>query len=62
VLVGGREGENVRLGEVIAQFVSEDTALKLGKRCLKLTKARKTTVAAIIDELGIEQFKKLVTG
>ena len=58
ILVGGREGEDVRLGKVIAEFLSEDDALRITERCLRVLKERKSDVATIIDEVGVEKFKK----
>jgi len=34
ILVGGRDGKETRLGEVITEFVSEDEALRVTRRCL----------------------------
>jgi sulfite reductase beta subunit-like hemoprotein len=36
VLVGGKEGEDARLGEVIAEFLSEEEALQVTERCLRM--------------------------
>jgi len=58
VLVGGREGEDTRLGQAIAEFLSEDEALQLTEECLRMLKEKKVNVATIIDEVGIEKFKE----
>ncbi|RJO61624.1 MAG: 4Fe-4S dicluster domain-containing protein, partial [Dehalococcoidia bacterium] len=61
VLVGGHEGKDTRLGTVIAQFVSEETALQIAEKCLNLVRARGADVAAIIDEIGIDKVKEKLT-
>ncbi len=60
MLVGGREGEDVRLAKVIAEFLSEGEALRITERCLRVLKERKSDIATIIDEVGIEKFKKML--
>jgi len=60
VLVGGREGENPRLGEVVADFLSEDDALQITARCLNLLQEKKAYAATVIDEVGIEEFKAMI--
>ena len=62
VLVGGRSGENTRLGATVAQFVSEDEALKLGRRCLELAKESNSSIARIVDREGIAVFKQMIDG
>jgi len=58
VLVGGREGRDTRLGEVIAEFLSEKEALEISERCLKTMQENNTDSAVVIEEIGIEIFKK----
>ncbi len=60
VLVGGKEGEDTRLGEIIAEFLSEEEALQITEKCLIILKEKKVNVAAIIDEVGIENFKDML--
>jgi dissimilatory sulfite reductase (desulfoviridin) alpha/beta subunit len=60
VLVGGRDGENPRLGKVIIEFLSEDDALRVSERCLLLLQERKTNAATLIDEVGIDEFKAML--
>jgi anaerobic sulfite reductase subunit C len=60
VLVGGREGEYTRLGELVAEFLSEEEALQVAERCLKILKDRKTGAAEIIDEIGLSKFKEIL--
>jgi dissimilatory sulfite reductase (desulfoviridin) alpha/beta subunit len=57
-LIGGRDGEDTRLGEIIAKFLSEEEALEISRRCLKILKENNTDAAAIIEETGIEKFKQ----
>jgi dissimilatory sulfite reductase (desulfoviridin) alpha/beta subunit len=58
MLVGGREGRDTRLGEVIAEFLSEKEVLEISERCLKIMQENNTDAAVIIEEIGIEIFKK----
>jgi dissimilatory sulfite reductase (desulfoviridin) alpha/beta subunit len=60
VLAGGREGENPRLGEVVAEFLSEDDALQIASRCLELLQEKNANAATVIDEVGIEGFKAMI--
>ncbi len=60
VLVGGTEGEDTRLGEVIAEFLSEEEALWVTEECLKILKEKNSNAAAIIDDIGIERFKEML--
>ncbi len=59
-LVGGRTGQDTRLGQVIAEFLSEDEALQITERCLRILKERKVDAATIIDEIGILKFKEIL--
>ena len=60
VLVGGQEGEDTRLGEIIAEFLSEEEALRVAEECLRISKEKNVNVAAIIDEVGIERLKEML--
>ncbi len=62
VLVGGREGEDTRLGEVIAKFLSEEEAFGLADTCLTFLQERNATAANIIDEIGVEKFREVLVG
>ncbi|MFC2018606.1 4Fe-4S binding protein [Chloroflexota bacterium] len=63
VLVGGKEGEDTRLGRLIGEFLSEEEALEVAEGVLKLLKERGTNAADIIDEVGgLEKFKEMVPG
>lgn len=56
----GKEGEDTRLGEVVAEFLSEEEALRVTKECLRILKGKEVNVATIIDEVGIEKFKNML--
>ncbi len=60
VLVGGREGENARLGDVIAEFLSEEEALRVAEGCLRILAEKKVDAATIIDEVGIARFREML--
>lgn len=68
ILVGGRGGYNpfdqvgqeTKLGRVITEFVSEEEALQIAEKILKLLKAKRVSASAIIDEMGLEKFKEEV--
>jgi anaerobic sulfite reductase subunit C len=61
VLVGGKAGEDTRLGETIAEFISEDDAFELGRRYLVIARDNRTTVGGIVERVGIAAFKKMVS-
>lgn len=60
VLVGGKEGEDTRLGEVIAEFLSEEETLQVTQRCLRMVKENNVNVDRIIEEIGLEKFKGML--
>ncbi|MFC2021699.1 4Fe-4S binding protein [Chloroflexota bacterium] len=60
VFVGGREGEDTRLGEIVAEFLSEEEALRVTEGCLRILKEKQVNAATIIDEVGIEKFKEML--
>ncbi len=60
VFAGGKEGEDTRLGEIIAEFLSEDDVLRVTEECLRMVKEKNVNVATIIDEVGIEKFKEIL--
>jgi len=60
VLVGGRRGEDTRLAQPIAWFLSEDEAFELTSKCLDILKEKNTNAATIINEIGLDKFKQLV--
>ena len=60
VLVGGSDGQDTRLGEVIAEFLSEEKTLAVTRECLKLLEEKRANVAAIIDDVGIAEFTRIL--
>ncbi len=60
VLVGGKEGEDTRLGNLIAEFLSEEEALSVTERCLRVLQEKKTNAAAIVGEIGLEKFTDIL--
>jgi len=60
VLVGGREGKDTRLGEIVARFLSEDEAVAVAERALRLLREKRVDMATIIDGLGIEPVKGIL--
>jgi len=48
------------LGERIVEFLSEDEAVRVAERCLRLLKEQGTNAATIIDQIGMESFKQLI--
>jgi dissimilatory sulfite reductase (desulfoviridin) alpha/beta subunit len=60
VLAGGREGEDTRLGHLIAEFLSEEEALDVTKRCVKVLKEYRADAATVIDKIGIDRFRDLL--
>lgn len=60
VLVGGREGKDIRLGETIAKFLSEDEALRITEKCLRILKEKPVNVSTIIDAIGVINFKEML--
>jgi len=60
VLVGGKEGEDARLGNLITEFLSEEEVLSVTERCLRVLQEKKTNAAAIVDEIGLERFRDIL--
>ena len=60
VFAGCEEGEEMKLGELIAEFLSEDEVLQLTERCLRIVKEKKVNIATVIDERGIDGFKEML--
>lgn len=63
VVVGGNSGGRPRIGDVIAEDLSEEDALELIKKCLdyysKNAKPRER-MPRFIQRIGVEEFKKAV--
>ena len=68
ILVGGRgayfmsdkSSGSPRLGEMLIDFINEKQALKITEKILLLVKEKNKNVAQIIDEIGLQRFKKVV--
>jgi len=60
VLVGGGEGEDTRLGQVVYEFVTEEKAFQICTTLLKVLKDKNDSAAGIIDKIGLEEFKKMI--
>ena len=59
VIVRG-EGEYASLGQLVSEFLSEDEAFRATELCLKLMKEKQMNTSAIIDDMGLERFKKIL--
>ena len=60
VLAGGREGKDIRLGEKIAEFLSEEETFQVIDKGLQVLKEKNANAVTIIDEVGIENFKDML--
>ncbi|XUW99681.1 MAG: 4Fe-4S binding protein [Dehalogenimonas sp.] len=57
VLVGGRGGKDTRLGQIIADCVSEDEAIAITLRLMRLLKEHNTDVSDLTDLWGFDTLK-----
>ncbi|MGI2336237.1 MAG: 4Fe-4S binding protein [Dehalogenimonas sp.] len=57
VLVGGRGGEDTRLGQIIYDCVSEDEAVRITKKLMHLLKDNGIDAATLIDNWGLDAVK-----
>jgi dissimilatory sulfite reductase (desulfoviridin) alpha/beta subunit len=68
ILVGGRgphfmhdeQNGEPRLAEKIIDFVTEDRALQIAEKILKLLKEKNMNASNLIDEMGFEKFKRVI--
>jgi len=60
VLVGGKVGEDTRLGELIGEFFSEEEAFGITERCLSILKEKKAGAATIIHQMGLGKFREML--
>ena len=58
VLVGGRGGEDTRLGQLVAGCASEDEAIEIAAKLMRLLKGSHTDAATLIDRWGIKRVKE----
>ncbi len=70
ILVGGRgphfmhdeQAGETRLAEKLIDFVTEVDTLQITEEILKLLKEKNRTAADVIEEIGLEKFKKAIAG
>jgi len=63
VIFGGNAGGHPRIGDVIAEGLTEDEVIDLAKRCFDYygsNAKKKQRTARFIERIGIEEFKKAV--
>jgi NAD(P)H-nitrite reductase large subunit len=63
VVVGGNSGGRPRIGNIIAEKLSEEETLELIKRCLDYyakNANQRERIPRFIERIGIEEFKKAV--
>lgn len=68
ILVGGRgshfmhdeQGGETRLGEKMIDFITEEDALQITERILRLLKEKNKNAADLIEGIGLEKFRDLV--
>lgn len=63
VIFGGNAGRRPRVGDILAEDVDKDEAIRLAKRCLEYYAAhgkKNERTARFIERIGIDEFKKTV--
>ena len=63
VVFGGNSGAHPRIGDIIAQDISQDEVMALAKKCLEYYAAsarKKERTARFVERIGAEEFKKNV--
>jgi len=63
VIFGGNSGGHPRIGDVIAENLTEEEVVELAKRCFEYYSAnakKRERTARFIERIGIEEFKKAV--
>lgn len=63
VIFGGNSGARPRIGDVLAEGLSDEQVVELAQKCFEYYKANakpKERTARFIDRIGIEEFKKAV--
>lgn len=53
-------GGDAKLGQVIAEFASEDQVLEITERILKLLEEKNKSASEIIGEIGLNEFKRRI--
>ncbi|ACV62464.1 nitrite and sulphite reductase 4Fe-4S region [Desulfofarcimen acetoxidans DSM 771] len=62
-IFGGNSGARPRIGDVIAENLTNEEAIELAKKCLNYYKEnanKKERTARFIERIGIEEFKKAI--
>ncbi len=63
LIFGGNSGARPRIGDIIAENLSDDQVIELARKCLDYYKANargRERTARFIERIGIEEFKKAV--
>lgn len=64
-IFGGNSGRNARIGDIIAQDLTDDQVVELAMKCLNYYKENAKPMertSRFINRIGIEEFKKAVLG
>jgi NAD(P)H-nitrite reductase large subunit len=62
-IFGGNSGARPRIGDIIAENLTDDQVIELARKCLDYYKANargRERTARFIERIGIEEFKKAV--
>jgi len=62
ILVGGRGGKSTRLGQKVAEFLSEEEAFQIADSCFQLCKKEGCELSKLIDRIGLDRTKELILG
>ncbi len=65
MIVGGTSGRRPRIGDLIAENMTDDQACELAQKCLEYYKNNakpRERISRFIDRIGIEDFKKAMLG
>lgn len=63
LIVGGTSGRRPRIGDIIAESLTDDQAVGLAQKCLEYYKNNakpRERISRFIERIGIEAFKKAV--
>ena len=62
-IFGGNSGRNVRVGDIIAEDLTDDQVVELANKCLEYYRSNakpNERTARFVQRIGIEEFKKAV--
>lgn len=62
VLIGGRGGKSTKLGQKVAEFLSEEEAFQIADSCLQLCKKEGCELGKLVDRIGLDRTKELALG